>query len=280
MIRQNHSRYAQTQGIRLLETAVREFGPIFTLEQLHPVARAQQLTDTHLRYLISSLASAGWIEIIKRGTYVVKSPLYSGDIPPFAIAAALIQPMAISHWSACSQHGFTTQVPSIVQASTPKNVITPEMRAGKAHSPRGRAAWRAHGLEFEFIHVKPEYFWGFDKIWVNSWQQVNITDPERTVLDLFIRPDIFGGVSAAIEMVEDILPQVNIRQLVDYAVKHNTGSVIKRIGWVLDTLGVPSESLQRLQDYPVKRYYPVDPQRGAGGRKNNHWKIIENLGGL
>ncbi len=279
MIVQNMAGYSQSHGVKLLETAVREFGPIFTLDQLKPVARAQQLSDTHLRFLISSLASADWIEIIKRGTYVIKSSLYSGDIPAFAIAAALIQPMAISHWSACSQHGFTTQTPTMIQASTPKKVITPEMRTGKAHSPRGRATWQAYGLEFEFIHVRQEVFWGFEKNWVNAWQQVNITDPERTVLDLIARPDIFGGMSAAIEIMENSLGQIKVNRLVEYALKFDTGSIIKRLGWVLEKLGAPDETLQPLRNYPVKRYYPLDPNLDLGVHRNIHWQIFENLGG-
>jgi predicted transcriptional regulator of viral defense system len=276
----NHAGYSQSRGIKLLETALREFGPIFTLDQLKQAARAQQLSDSHLRFLISSLASAGWIEIIKRGTYVVKSPLYSGEIPPFAIAAALMQPMAISHWSACAQHGFTTQIPIMVQASTPRNVITPEMHTGKAHSPRGRAAWQAFSWDFEFIHVKSEHFWGFQEIWVNSWQKVNITDPERTVLDLFIRPEIFGGVSAIIEILENVLAQIKVDRLVDYALKYDTGSIIKRLGWTLESLGVAEEALVRLQNYSVARYYPLDSQLNPGDRKNMRWKIVENLGRL
>ena len=272
------SRYSQSQGVKLLELAVREFGPIFTLDQLKPVAREQQLSGTHLRFLISSLASAGWIEIIKRGTYVVKSVLYSGDIPPYAIAAALVHPVAISHWSACSHHGFTTQTPAMVQASTPKKVITPEMRKGKAHSPRGRATWQANSLEFEFIHVKLDLFWGFDKIWVSSWQQVNITDPERTALDLIARPDIFGGVSAAIEILENAIGQIKVNRLVEYALKYDTGSVIKRLGWALEELGAPAENLERLQSYPVKRYYPLDPNLDEYASKNIRWQILENMG--
>lgn len=273
----NNSGYSQSQGLKLLELAVQEFGSIFTLDQLKPVARGQQLSDTHLRYLISSLASADWIEIIKRGTYAVKSPLYSGEIPPYAIAAALIQPIAISHWSACSHHGFTTQSPIMVQASTPKKVVTPEMRRGKAHSPRGRAVWHAYGLEIEFIHVNQKLFWGFEKIWVNSWQQVNITDPERTALDLIARPDIFGGVSAAIEILENSLGQISVNRLVEYALKYDTGSVIKRLGWALEKLGVHEQDLEGLQNYPVKRYYPLDPTLDEDAPKNKRWQILENL---
>jgi predicted transcriptional regulator of viral defense system len=261
----------------LLELAVQEFGPIFTLDQLKPVARAQQLSDTHLRFLISSLAKANWIEIIKRGTYVVKSPLYSGEIPPSAIAAALIQPMAISHWSACSHHGFTTQSPTMVQASTPKKVVTPEMRTGKADSPRGRAIWHAYGLEIEFIHVNQKLFWGFEETWVSSWQQVNITDQERTALDLIARPDIFGGIRAAIEILENAMGQINVNRLVEYALKYDTGSLIKRLGWALEKLGVPEQDLEGLLNYPVKRYYPLDPGLDEDAPKNIRWQILENL---
>jgi predicted transcriptional regulator of viral defense system len=257
---------------------VKEFGPIFTLDQLKPLARAQQLSDAHLRFLISSLASAGWIEIIKRGVYVVKSPLYSGEIPPFAIASALIHPMAISHWSACAHHGFTTQSPTMIQASTPKKVITPEMRTGSAFSPRGRAIWQAYGLEFEFIHVNKKLFWGFEKIWISSWHQVNITDPERTALDLIARHDIFGGISAVIEILENSLGQIKIDRLVEYAIRYNTGSVIKRLGWTLEQLGTPEQELERLQSYPVGRYYPLDPSHDEGAPKNIRWHVLENLG--
>lgn len=274
---QNDSLYSHSQGLKLLESAVLEFGPIFTLDKLKPIARAQNLSDTHLRFLISSLSSGGWIEIIKRGTYVVKSPLYSGEVPAFAIATALIQPMAISHWSACAHHGFTNQIPSMVQASTPRKVITPEMRSGKAHSPRGRAIWKACGIDFEFIHLKQDVFWGFNMVWVNSWQQVNITDLERTALDLIARPDIFGGLSAAIEILENALSQINIQRLVDYALKYNTGSIIKRLGWTLEKLGIDVETLDRLQNYPVKRYYLLDPSLDEGAIKNTRWQILENL---
>jgi hypothetical protein len=45
-------------------------------------------------------------------------------------------------------------------------------------------------LDVEFIHVNQKLFWGFERIWVSSWHQINITDPERTA-------------PAAIEILED-----------------------------------------------------------------------------
>jgi predicted transcriptional regulator of viral defense system len=276
-MKHQNSHYSQSEGMKLVESAVQELGPVFTLERLRPIAEQQGLSAKHLLKLISKLDTSGRIEILKRGTYAVKSPLFAGEIPPFAVAAALVQPMAISHWSALAQHGFTTQLPSMVQASTPRKVITPEMRNGKAHRPRGRAVWKALGLEFEFIHVQERQFFGHQPMWVDTWQQVSITDPQRTALDLIARPDLFGGMSAAIEILEANLTRVEIPGLVAYALRYNVGAVIKRLGWLLERLGIPANELNDLQSHPVKTYYRLDPQSPAGRQYNSRWHILENL---
>jgi len=72
----------------------------------------------------------------------------------------------------------------------------------------------------EHIYVQPKHFFGHQKIWVNRWYQVNITDPERTALDLMVRCDIFGGMRAAIEILENALPQISTEKLVDYALQY------------------------------------------------------------
>jgi predicted transcriptional regulator of viral defense system len=102
--------YSNSQGVQLLEKAVNEFGPIFTMEQISSLPEHQRLAPQQIRKLVSKLAQSGWIEILKCGTYAVKSPLYSGDIPPFAIANAMVQPMAISHWSALAHMVFQPKI--------------------------------------------------------------------------------------------------------------------------------------------------------------------------
>jgi predicted transcriptional regulator of viral defense system len=271
------TRYSQSEGMKLVESAVQELGPVFTLERLKPIAERQELSPTHLLKLISKLAGAGRIEILKRGVYAIKTPLYAGEIPPFAVAAALVQPMAISHWSALAQHGFTTQLPAMVQASTPRKVLTPEMRSGAADRPRGRAVWKALGVEIEYIYVQEKQFFGHQQIWVNNWQQVSVTDPERTALDLIARPDIFGGMEAAIEILEEALPRITVSGLVQYALLYHVGAVIKRLGWLLENLGVEADKLASLQAFPVSTYYRLDPQAPTSQQYAARWHINENL---
>jgi predicted transcriptional regulator of viral defense system len=277
MTNQNNTHYAQSEGIKLLEFATKHFGPIFTIKQLEPIAVELHISQPQLRWVISLLARSSWIEMIKRGTYAVKNPIFGFDISPFAIAAALVQPIAISHWSALAHHGFTTQLPKMVQASTPRKVLTPQMRIGETHKPRGRTVWRALDVEVEFINVQYKHFFGHQQVWINEWQQVSITDPERTALDLIARSDVFGGMSAAVEIFEGLLSEINISKLIQYGMQYNTGAVIKRLGWVLEQLGVESESLNPLQAYAVTTYYRLDPRNLANKQYNPRWRIIENI---
>jgi len=269
--------YAQTRGLALLEQIISTVGPIFTIAQARQPAEALGLNASQLRWVLSQLARSGWIARIKRGVYAVQSPLLSTELHPYAIAAALVEPMAISHWSALAHHGLTTQIPPMVQASTPRAVVTPEMRTGQAHRPRGRAVWRVLGLEFEFIRVKPEHFFGFQQEWVSQWHRVSITDPERTVLDMVARPRVFGTIGTAIETIEAHLDQLNLEKLVGYALRYDVGAVIKRLGWILETLGVPTAVIEPLRAYPVRSYYPLDPTGPPGGLPIARWKVRDNL---
>lgn len=270
--------YAQPEGLKLLETAAQTLGPLFRLEQLKPLANQQGLSQAHLRKLISDLAASGRINILKRGTYAVtNSPLFADEIHPFAVALALAQPAAISHWSALAQYGFTTQMPVMIQASTSHKVITPEMRNGQAFNPRNRAVWRALGLEIEFIYVQPQHFFGHQTIWVNRWQKIQITDPERTVLDLIARPDVFGGMRAAIDIFEEALPQISVSKLIEYTLQYNVVALMKRTGWLLEQLGIPAHETEPLQRHPVTSYYRLDSQNPASPKYNAHWHIIENI---
>jgi predicted transcriptional regulator of viral defense system len=199
------------------------------------------------------------------------------EIHPFAVAAALVQPYAISHWSALAHHGFITQVPRMVQISAPGKVVTPGMRQGKVYHPRGRAVWKAAGVEVEIIHIQPRVFFGHQKIWVNSWNQVAITDPERTVLDLVARPEVFGGLPAVLDILEEILPRIDLQGLILYGIDYQVGAVIKRLGWCLENLGVAENLLNPLQQFPVRNLTRLDSRSPASTVINEYWQINENL---
>lgn len=269
--------YSQTEGVKLLEKIVEKYGPLFKIEDAKSVAGELDLSQQGLSNVLSKLVRAGWIGRVKRGVYIVESPLFSVSTHPFAIASFLVEPMAISHWSALSHHGLTTQIPVMIQATSPKKLITPEMREGRAYNPRGRAVWRTQGLEFEFVHTKESRFFGHMLEWVSEWHQVAITDRERTLLDLVARPDIFGGFGFAIEVFEENANSFDSERLIDYAIQYDMGSVAKRLGWLLEEVGASAKILRPLLHFPVKTYYALNPSEPITGSRNSRWRIINNL---
>lgn len=269
--------YAQSQGMTLLNQIVEEVGPLFTMAQAQATGDTLMLTPQRVRSLLSQLAAAGWVERIKRGAYAARAPLFTATRHSYAVAALLVSPLAISHWSALAHHALTTQIPPMVQASTPTAVVTPEMRQGAAYRPRGRATWRALGLEFEFIHVQSRHFFGFQEIWVSQWHRVAITDLERTVLDLFATPQVFGSLQTGVETLEASLLRLNLDKLVNYALRYTVGAVIKRLGWALETLGVPDGVTAPLQAYPLQSYSQLDLSRPSGGKPITRWQLYNNL---
>jgi len=271
------AQYAQTQGVILLQKVVSAVGPIFTIAEAQAHAQALGITPAQVRWILSQLAHGDWIARLKRGVYAVQSPLLGAELHPYAIAAALAGPMAVSHWSALAHHGLTTQIPPMVQASTPRAVVTPEMRGGQAYRPRGRATWRVLGLEFEFIVVGEKRFFGFQQEWVSQWHRVAITDPERTVLDMVASPRVFGTLGTALETLETDLGRLDLGRLVGYALRYDVGAVVKRLGWMLEALGVPESTTGPLHAYPVRAYYSLDPTRPPGGTPVPRWRVRNNL---
>lgn len=268
--------YAQVKGLRLLESAIQQFGPIFTIEQVETLTD-RDTSRSQLRWYISALIRSGRLGPLKRGTYALRNPPPGMEIHPFAVALALVPAAVISHWSALAHHGFITQMPGMVQISVPGRVVTPEMRKGKVYQPRGRAVWRALGVEVEIIHVHPRALFGSQRIWVNGWRQVTITDPERTALDLVARPEVFGGLPAALDILEEILPRIDLQGLVRYGLEYRTGSVIKRLGWCLENLGVAMDLLAPLQEFPVRNVTLLETGRPASVIVNATWQVNENL---
>jgi predicted transcriptional regulator of viral defense system len=273
----SQEKYAKTQGTQLLEIILNEVGPIFKVYQVRSIAADQGMSSQDLRWTLHSLSKSGWIARLKRGVYAVNSSLFPEELHPFALANAIVEPMAISHWTALSHHGFTTQIPPMVQAMTPKKVVTPEMRAGEASRPRGRAVWKVLDIEVEFIYIEKKRFFGFQQEWVSRWNRVSITDRERTFLDMVARPDLFGGTEFALTTFEEHWDELDLEKVVSYALRYDMGSVIKRLGWVLDEMGVMAKMIKPLQEYEVKTYYLLDPGRPRPGTSDSRWQIINNL---
>lgn len=112
----------ESQGTQLLQQLFTHGKRIFTMQDASVAAHMSGIPANQLPKILSNLAKRKQILRLRRGLYVSSWFLTADqtDVHPFVVSAYLIQPSAISHWSALQHHGLTEQIPQIVTASTPK----------------------------------------------------------------------------------------------------------------------------------------------------------------
>ena len=268
----------ESQGVRLLRQLLLCGKYIFNMRDAMVAATLEKIPNKQLRKILSNLAKHKRVLRLRRGLYVSIGLLSEQtNTHPFVISTYLIQPSAISHWSALQYHGLTEQMPQIITASTPSKVVTPSMREKRSHELKLKHAWEIDGVRYEYINVQQKHLFGIEKIWLDEHFQIPITDKERTLLDVFIYPKMFGGMGEAFGLLENSLAIIDIQKLVDYAIRYGKKSVIKRLGWVLEYFSVSDKQLKPLLQVPISYYCRLDPSAPAKGSCDNRWMIQNNL---
>ncbi|MCD6183038.1 MAG: type IV toxin-antitoxin system AbiEi family antitoxin domain-containing protein [Thermovirga sp.] len=267
-----------SHSVRLLKELAEEGLNVFTTSEAKQIAVRSGIPEGYVTNLLMIMVRDGWLKRLRRGMYIRSGPAL-GDIQihSFAIATHLVVPSAISHWSALHYHGLTEQVPRVVTAFTPKKVVTPSMRRGHRFNNGKKHAWVINGVRYEYITVKRENFFGIEKIWVDEFSRVPITNCERTVLELFISPRMFGGMGEALGIIENHLPSLAVDKLVEYACRYGKISVAKRLGWVLEQAGASEAVLEPLLKIQALGYHVLDPTRPRRGSCDKRWMIQVNI---
>lgn len=272
--------YARRLGIQLLDALLARGRRIFTTHDARRAAVELGIRPSTTSWLLYELVRSGWVRRLRRGLYAVDETHRGGPAPhPFAIATAMVEPSAISHWSALAHHGLTEQIPRVVMASTPKDVVTPRMRDPTSRSDWPASTWEVDGLAIRYIRVRPDRYWGFEETWVDEFSRVPITDRERTVLDAFVAPDVFGSIGEVLGILDDHLPELDLSRLVAYALRYQQGATIKRLGYALEQGGAAPNALRPLRDAPIRGYRLLDPQGADRGPYIAAWNLRDNLGG-
>ena len=271
--------YGQTQGMRLLHELNAEGLFVFNVEDAMQAGARAGIGHGYVRELLPQLLKAGWLVRIKRGTFAWTGALPGGNqVHPFVVATRAVQPSAIAYWSAMSHHGLTEQVPQIVTCCTPKKVVTPSMRRANTRESGGRHAWEIGGVRYEYTTIKPEHFFGIEDVWITQNFRVPITDKERTILDLFAHPRMFGGMGEAIAVLTEHVGDLDMGKLVGYAVRYGKGSVAKRLGWTMARAGISDDVLSSLLAMPTSGFRALDPTRPRRGPCDAKWRVQNNIG--
>ncbi len=230
---------------------------------------ARQILGTgpkdHTRQFLERLRKKGWIQGIKKGSYAL-IPLSSGHEPnpqihEFVIAMELVSPAAVAYWSALNHHGLTEQLPRTVFVAT--------------DHPVRRHQREILGIPYRIVSLRPSCFFGVQKAWAGE-RLFLITDREKTIVDGLDLPGYVGGVGEIAKALTLRWKQLDEKKLFNYAARMSNATVVKRLGFLLEALGLGNPDALR-QTQPLSAGFPLlDPTLPGRGKHNRRWRLRIN----
>ena len=263
-------------GIELVRILAYEGDRIFTTERARELAPRAGLSDDYVLEALHHLRRNDWIVSLRRGLYALSSTVPGvAAVHEYEVAMALVQPAAISHWSAMNHHELTEQIPRDVFVLITTDTSVPRKRTSA--SAAGKSGYPVDGTVYRFVQVRPERYFGVERIWVGD-ARVWITDLERTLLDGLAMPQHCGGFGEVIHAFGEVVERLDVEKIVGYSQRLGL-AVAKRAGWVLERQGCESPQIDELAALPIKGHRKLDPTGPRRGPYNNRWMLQENLPG-
>jgi predicted transcriptional regulator of viral defense system len=173
----------------------------------------------------------------------------------------LVSPAIIAYWSALNHHGMTEQLPRTVFVATD-------------HSVR-RQPGDVLGVNYRIVSLKPAKVFGVTKEWIDE-APFYITDREKTIIDGLDIPRNVGGVSEIVKALGSSWRLLDEKKLREYAVKIGNSAVAKRLGFILEALGLGDVDTFRMEVPRAPGFSALDPSLPKGGKYNRRWGLRVN----
>ncbi|MBE9477959.1 MAG: hypothetical protein IMY81_01795 [Chloroflexi bacterium] len=251
-------------GSNLLTELSRQGKRLFTLED---AAKIYGKSNGGLHKLLFTLVKRRWLQRIERGKYLIL-PFEAGregewTEHEFIIASYLIEPYYIGFRSALNYYGYTEQVSRTVFVVSTRR--------------KSKPALEISGVTYRFVHISERNFFGFTEKTLDG-SRVNISNPEKTIVDCLGRLRYCGGIVEVAKALWYGRDELDFAKIAEYARKAGNKAVNQRLGYLLETLGVGTgETINLLLAGLSKRYAPLDTLGNTKGRYVDRWKVMVNV---
>jgi predicted transcriptional regulator of viral defense system len=260
----NNVRTLGKAGSDLLTEITRKGKRIFTYED---AVKVYGSSNRRLRELLSTLVKRGWLQRIEKGKYLIL-PFEAGrerewTEHEFIIASYLIEPYYIGFRSALNYYGYTEQISrTVFIASTSRKL---------------KSSLNISGVTYRFVYMSERKFFGDKQISVDGYQ-VNISEPEKTIVDCLDRLRYCGGISEVAKALWYGRDELDFIKMAQYSRRNGNRAASQRLGYLIEMLGFKAEkAVDILLQSLSTRYAPLDTLSEPKGRYIEKWKVIVNV---
>ena len=114
-------------------------------------------------------------------------------------------------------------------------------------------------------------------MWVDSFNKVQCSDLEKTIVDCLFKPDYAGGIVEVARAIYISKEKIKFDTLFDYTQKFKSQAVIKRLGFLLELLEINNNITDKLQKAKTASYILLDTELPKSGKLISRWSIQQNL---
>ena len=168
----------------------------------------------------------------------------------FLIGQTINSPSYLSFWSALSYYGFTDNMPRKIFFATTK--------------------YCKKTNNFQYVTLAKEKFFGYAKI-----GDLTIAEKEKALIDSLMFPKYAGGMKEVESCIKAALKEISVGKLVEYALKINSKSVIRRLGFMLEQLKFRKYDGLLMKNIG-KGYELLDPSMKKKNNFNKKWLLDIN----
>lgn len=230
-----------------------------------------KLTARQERKVLSRLSQAGMIARVWRGVYLAppRLPLGGKWSPGEFLALDTLMATVRGRFQVCgpnafNRYGWDDQVPNRLYAYN--NRLSGERRVG--------------GVTLMLIKVADRRLGGTETFQTPEGLMVAYASRERTLVDAVYDWSRFNGIPRGYEWIRRELKARRVRaaELVRCTLRYGDTGTIRRMGALLECLGVAQTQLRKLQRAlrPTSSPIPWLPRVPKRGPINPRWGVVEN----
>jgi predicted transcriptional regulator of viral defense system len=234
--------YLGPMETKLLYTLEAQDRLIFTIADAKAILGS---SDSSVKNVIYGLKKKNRLKEIERGKYLL-SPAKAGlegywSEHVFRILPHLIDRYYVSYWSALSHWDMTEQIPFVVYVAIQKR----------------KKNLRFDGQVIHFVTVSPQKFFGYTQEKIGD-RNFNIASREKTILDCLDRLEYAGGITEVAKGLWNARNELRFDTLLEYTRRYQVESVQRRLGFLLDLIGVHDIKTERALTKDFKGYHWLD----------------------